>query len=213
MTVKIDFKKKDKELYKASSKTPGFVTVPKMQFLMIDGEGHPGLSEQFSQATESLYGLAYTLKFLFKEREKPEGYFDYVVPPLEGLWWMKDGPPKDGQAIKANKSDWRWTLMIRQPDFFTKEMIEEARGLLKEKKNPVLLNQLYIKPFEEGLSVQIMYIGPYDQEMPTIERMHQYAQENGYQLRDKHHEIYLSDPRRTAPEKLKTILRHPVEKI
>jgi len=210
---KIDFKKKFKELYKPSVKKESIVDVPKMNYLMIDGEGDPNNSQEFEAALESLYGLSYTLKFLFKNKEKPKGYFEYVVPPLEGLWWMKEGVPKDLLMLQQSKKDWRWTLMIMLPDFYTKNMIDEAKGILAKKKNPIALEKLYVDSLEERLSVQIMYIGPYKDEMPTIEKMHRFASDNGYKLRGKHHEIYLSDPRRTVPEKLKTILRHPVVKI
>jgi len=208
---KIDFKKEMKDLYRPSKKQPSIVRVPEMQYLMVDGAGYPGENISYTHAVETLYGMAYTLKFMFKDKDKPNDYFDYVVPPLEGLWWMKDGPPEDGLAVQDNKEDWRWTMMIMLPDFFTDEMVVEARKSLKEKKDPPALGKLYVNKLDEGLSVQILYVGPYSEEMPTIERMHQFAMDQGYQLRDKHHEIYLSDPRRTPPEKLKTVLRHPVE--
>jgi len=210
---KIDFKKEFKELYRPSSKKESIVTVPKMNYLMVDGQGNPNNSKEFENALEVLYGISYTLKFMFKDKPKPEGYFDYVVPPLEGLWWMKEGVPKDLLMLQQNMDDWRWTLMIMLPDFYTNEMVDNTKEILKSKKNPEALNKLYVKSLDEGLSVQIMYIGPYSDEMPTIEKMHNYAFENGYQLHGNHHEIYLSDPRRTAPEKLKTVLRHPVIKI
>jgi len=210
---KIDFKKEYKELYRPSSKNESIVSVPKMNYLMVDGQGDPNNSKEFEAALESLYGISYTLKFMFKDKEKPEGYFEYVVPPLEGLWWMKEGVPKDLLMLQQSKEDWRWTLMIMLPDFYTNEMIEEARKILVKKKNPSALHKLYVDSLEEGLSVQILYIGSYSDEMPTIKKMHDFVFDNGYKLRDKHHEIYISDPRRTAPEKLKTVLRHPVVKL
>lgn len=211
--IKIDFKNKYKELYRPSNKKESIVEVPKMNYLMIDGQGDPNNSKEFEAALESLYGISYTLKFMFKDKEKPKGYFEYVVPPLEGLWWMKEGIPKDLLMLQQSKENWRWTLMIMLPDFYTSKMIEEAKEILKKKKNPISLEKLYVQSLEEGLSVQILYIGPYSDEMPTIEKMHDFAFENGFTLRDKHHEIYLSDPRRTAPEKLKTVLRHPLVRV
>ncbi len=209
---KIDFKKEYKELYRPSVSKESIVNVPKMNYLMVDGQGDPNNSIEFENALESLYGLSYTLKFMYKNREKPQGYFEYVVPPLEGLWWTKEGVPKDLLMLQQSKEDWRWTLMIMVPDFYTPEMIKEAKEILKNKKNPASLSKLYVQSLDEGLCVQIMYIGSYSDEMPTIEKMHKFAADNGYKLRDKHHEIYLSDPRKTIPEKLKTVLRHPVTK-
>ena len=210
---KIDFKKEYKELYRPSVKKESMVNVPKMNYLMIDGQGDPNNSIEFENALESLYGLSYTLKFMYKNKEKPKGYFEYVVPPLEGLWWIKEGVPKDLLLLQQSKEDWRWTLMIMIPDFYTPDIIKEAKEILKNKKNPASLSKLYVQSLEEGLCVQIMYIGSYSDEMPTIEKMHKFAADNGYKLRDKHHEIYLSDPRKTAPEKLKTVLRHPITKV
>jgi len=207
---KIDFKKELKEFYRPSSKKVSIVDVPKMNYLMLNGEGDPNNSQEFEAAVESLYGLSYALKFMFKNKEKPTGYFEYVVPPLEGLWWMKEDIPNDLIMIQQSKEDWRWTLMIMLPDFYTEQMVKEAKEILRAKKNPIALDKLYVSSLDEGLSVQILYVGPYKDEMPTIEKMHKFAIEKGYKLRGKHHEIYLSDPRRTVPEKLKTVLRHPV---
>ncbi|HRI61231.1 MAG TPA: GyrI-like domain-containing protein, partial [Saprospiraceae bacterium] len=173
---------------------------------MVDGEGAPESSTPFHQAIEALYGTAYTLKFMFKDQPKPGGWFDYVVPPLEGLWWMKGDKPFDTKRPE----DWRWTLMIMLPDFITPAMVDKAMGQLRDKKNPPGLSRLRMEAFEEGKAVQIMHIGPYDQEGPAIAKLHTFAAENSLELRGKHHEIYLSDPNRTAPEKMKTVLRQPV---
>lgn len=204
---KTDFKKTQKDWYQPSAKKAGLVTLPKMNFLMVDGEGAPENSTSFHQAIEALYGTAYTLKFMFKNQPRPGGWFDYVVPPLEGLWWMKDDKPFD----TGRPSDWRWTLMIMLPDFFTPAMVETAIGQLREKKNPPGLSRVRLEAFEEGKAVQIMHLGPYDQEGPSIAKMHAFAAENGLKIHGKHHEIYLSDPNRAAPEKMKTVLRQAVK--
>lgn len=207
MTIeKIDIKKTRKDLYRPSAKTPGIVEVPPMNFLMIDGKGDPNHSERFQQAIEALYGLAYTLKFWYKQREKPPGYHEYVVPPMEGLWWMGDNTGFDPEA----KDEWEWTIMIMQPGFFTEAVVAEAKAELSAKKNPAALGDVYFERFEEGKAAQIMHIGPFSEEPATIERLHAFIEETGHIFRGKHHEIYLSDPRRTAPEKLKTVLRHPI---
>ena len=203
---KIDFKKTQKEWYLPSAKSVRLLSLPRLNFLMVDGDGAPTGSESFEQSVEALYGMAYTLKFLFKTGSKPDGWFDYAVPPLEGLWWMQDGQAFD----MSRPADWRWTMMIRLPDFFTPEMVETARQQLQARKNPPALPRLRMEAFEEGKVVQIMHVGPYDQEAPNIAKLHAYAEENGLKLRGKHHEIYLSDPNRSAPEKMKTVLRQPV---
>ena len=201
---KIDFRKESKHLYSPSAKEPALVEVPEMQFLMIDGKGDPNNSEEFQSAAEALYGIAYTIKFSAKKSGTARP--DYVVPPLEGQWWMKGGKRFD---LKS-RDDWRWTLMIRQPDFVTEKDFSAAVSLAMVKKPSPALRKLRFERLTEGRCVQIMHIGPYAAEVPTVERMHAYAREQGLSLHGKHHEIYLGDPRRTAPERLKTVLRHPV---
>lgn len=201
---KFDVKKNLKELYQPSQKEFSIVQVPAMNFLMIDGHGNPNTSPLYAQAVEALYGLAYSLKF----RLKSQGY-EYTVPPLEGLWWMDDM----SRFSLAVKDLWQWTMMIMQPVFITETEVETARSALKRKKDPVGLEKIRFEPYTEGLAVQILYLGAYADEGPTIARMHEYAQQKGYQLAGKHHEIYLGDPRRTAPEKLKTILRQPLQPV
>ncbi len=201
---KADVKKELKHLYSPSAKEMSIVDVPEMKFLQIDGQGDPNTSREYQEAIETLYTVAYQLKFMVKKRD-PE--LDYVVPPLEGLWWVEDM----ADFSTGNKDAWQWTAMIYQPDHVTRELFEEAVAQVREKKNPTALPLLRFEPYHEGLSVQIMYIGPYADEGPTIERLHAFAKEKGYKLRGKHHEIYLGDPRRTAPEKLKTVIRQPVE--
>lgn len=203
--MKIDLKKELKHLYRPSARQPEILEIPRMNFLMMDGAGNPNNNPVYQQTVEALYGVAYTLKFASKKTLAR----DYTVMPLEGLWW---GTPM-GQHVftEDDKAKFQWTMMIMQPDFITAEMVEGAIAQVKAKKGLENLEQIRFDAFTEGLSVQILYFGSYDDEGPTIASMHQFAFDQGYQLRGKHHEIYLSDPRRTSPEKLKTILRHPIE--
>ncbi len=203
--TKIDFKKEWKHLYSPSKKAPVIVDVPAMNFLMVDGYGDPNTSQMFKDAMESLYPLAYPIKFTIK---KTQG-IDYVVMPVEGLWWAEDM----SVFTTGDKSNWQWTLMIMQPEYVSEEVVEEVRQQVAKKKNPPLLSEVCFESYHEGPVVQLMHIGPYAEEGPNIQRMHNFAQEQGYELRGKHHEIYLSDFRRTAPERLKTILRQPIKKI
>jgi len=191
-------------LYGPSKKEFSVVDVPQMNFLMIDGHGDPNDNPDFQEGMEALYGMAYTIKFALK----PQG-IEYVVPPSEGLWWMEDM-----SEISVETNDrWQWTLMIMQPDEVTQEIVAAAQGELARKKDPPALSRLRYERYHEGLSVQIMYLGAYADEGPTIARMHEFIRENGYDFNGKHHEIYLGDPRRTAPEKLKTVIRQPVKQL
>jgi hypothetical protein len=200
---KIDLRKQLPHLWKASATKPVLVEVPALGFLMVDGEGDPNTSAAFQEAIEALYGLSYTLKFT----SKMGGGADWKVMGLEGLWWA-DGP----EAFRTRRKDeWRWTLMVAQPDVVTAEMVEAAAETLRQKKNPAALDRVRLERFEEGLSAQILHVGPYSEEGPTIERLQAFIRDEGHEPAGKHHEIYLSDARRTAPEKLKTLLRHPVE--
>jgi len=201
--AKIDLKKELKHLYKPSAKEVVVVDVPKMNFLMIDGSGDPNTAQEYQDAIEALYAVSYALKFMVKRGETA---IDYAVMPLEGLWWTDDM----SQFSTENKDIWKWTAMIMQPEYVTKDLVDEALPQVKKKKNPPALSKIRFESFHEGLAAQIMHIGPYAAEAPTIEKMHDFAKENGYELRGKHHEIYLSDPRRTAPEKMKTVIRQPV---
>lgn len=198
---KIDLKKELKHLYNPS-KEIALVDVPEMNFLMIDGTGDPNTSQDYKDAIESLYAVSYTLKFMVKE----EKAVDYVVMPLEGLWWTEPM----SQFTMENKDMWQWTAMIMQPEYVTEELFNRAVEQVQIKKNLPSLSKIKFKSLYEGLSTQLMYIGPYSAEGPTIEKLHNFIEENGYELRGKHHEIYLSDPRRSAPEKLKTVIRQPV---
>jgi len=200
---KIDYKKEFKELYRPSAKKVEFVDVPKMNFLMIDGEGDPNTSQTFQDAIDVLYPLSYALKFMVK---KGDIEVDYGVLPLEGLWWTDDM----SSFSVENKSDWKWTLMIMQPELITKNMVKEAIETVKIKKNPVSLPLVRFESFDEGNASQIMHIGPFSEEGPTVEKVHNFIEEQGHKKKSKHHEIYLSDIRKAAPEKWKTIIRQPM---
>lgn len=205
---KLDLRDQYKHLYQPSAKKVELVEVPIFKFAMIDGEiepGHgPGTSPAFLEALDALYGISYTLKFNSKLRK--ENPIDYTVMALEGLWWVEDG------SFEISKPDnWRWTAMIMQPDHIDEEMFQNGLTQLRKKKPRLSLDRLRLETFHEGLSMQIMHVGPYADEPATLAKMDAFARENGYQLRCKHHEIYLGDPRRADPAKLKTVLRHPVE--
>ena len=202
---KYDFKKEYRELYSASANKISLVTVPKLNFLVIDGQGDPNNSEQFQQAVAALFSVSYTVKFLLK---KGAQQIDYSVMPLEGLWWTDDM----NNFSMENKAAFKWTIMIMQPDFVTAEIIEEGKAQAAKRKALPLLNSLGLDTMEEGLCAQVLHVGPYDTEMPTIVRLHSYIAENGYRMRGKHREIYLSDMRRTPAGKLKTIIRQPIVK-
>jgi hypothetical protein len=203
---KIDFKKELKHLYGPSAKKFEVVDVPPMNFLMLDGHGDPNTAQEYKDALEALYAVSYKLKFVSKK----ELGKDYVVPPLEGLWWAED---MEAFTAARDKSAWDWTMMIMQPQWITQEMVEAAVKQVEKKGLPAL-PKLCLETYHEGLAVQILHIGSYDDEAPTIAKMHhEFMPESGYEPAGKHHEIYLSDPRQVAPEKLKTVLRQPVRKI
>ena len=201
---KLDLKKQWKHLYQPKAGVIVAVDVPSLTYLMVDGQGDPNTSQSFSEAIEALYSLSYTLKFTLKK--SPRG-LDYGVMPLEGLWWADD--PR--VFYQADKSDWRWPAMILQPEFIAQTQVDAAIAEVRRKKNPAALDRVRFGTLEEGQSAQVMYLGPFSEEGPTIQRMHDFIHAAGKELRGKHHEIYLSDPRRTAPEKLKTILRQPMK--
>ncbi len=204
MPEKIDLKKQYKEFYNPSAKEPVILEIPAMQFLMVDGQGNPNTARSYQEAVEALYAVSYTVKFMMKK----EHGLDYAVMPLEGLWWGT--PLGQTRFSEADKDRFQWTAMIMQPAFVTPALIEEGIRRAAAKKPLPSAEKLRFEAFAEGLAVQIMYFGQYSDEGPTIERMHHYAFGQGYELAGKHHEIYLGDPRRTAPEKLKTVLRHPL---
>lgn len=203
---KIDFKKEMRELYRPSAKDFEFIDVPEMQFLMVDGRGDPNTAQEYTDAVEALYALAYKLKFMSKKQMEK----DYVVPPLEGLWWAED---MRSFSSERDKNKWEWTAMVMQPDWITQEMLAEAREQVAKSKDLAALRKLRLEAYREGLSAQILHIGSYEDEAPTLRRLHEeFLPENDYEPAGKHHEIYLSDPRRVAPEKLKTVLRQPIVK-
>jgi hypothetical protein len=212
---KLDLKKDLKFLYAPSAKKIELVDVPVMNFAMLDGaiepDQAPGTSPLFAENMQALYGVAYTLKFTAKKRKTDA--VDYPVMALEGLWWVEDG------TFDLRKpGNWKYTVMIMQPDLITPEMFADALAQLRKKKgDQPAFARLRLERFKEGLCVQTMHIGPYVTEPGTIERMQAFMQENGCRdsvgLGGKHHEIYLGDPRRADPSKLKTVLRHPVRKV
>ncbi len=205
MAAKIDLKKQYKELYSASQKKVALVEVPEQKILSIDGKGDPNTSIAFKEGVETLFPVAYKTKFLAKK----ELGQDYVVMPLEGLWWAENMDT----FTTGSRDDWQWKIFIVQPDFITRQLVEAAQAEVKNKKNPPALDKLCFETLHEGMCVQILHVGPYADEGKTIEKLHTFARENDYSFDgvvQRHHEIYLSDMRRTAPEKLKTILRQPV---
>jgi hypothetical protein len=201
---KVDFKKELKHLYQPSAKAFTVVDVPPMQYLMADGHGDPNTAPAYQEAVEALYAVAYKLKFMSKRQLGQ----DYVVPPLEGLWWAED---MDSFTVDRDKSAWDWTMMIMQPAWITPEMFAEALWQVETAKGLPALPRLRLETYHEGLSVQILHLGSYDDEGPVLQRMHaEFIPQSGYEMAGKHHEIYLSDPRKVAPEKLRTVLRQPV---
>ncbi|MDR1470062.1 MAG: GyrI-like domain-containing protein [Spirochaetaceae bacterium] len=204
----IDFKKTQKDLYQPKS-TPSIVDVPEMIFIMVDGRGDPNDPQgAYAAAIEVLYGLSYAVKMGNKQT------LEYVVPPLEGLWTVDD-IEFDGRAAKiTDKGKFRWTAMIRQPDFVTPAIFETAKAALQKKKPGLELSPARREVWTEGLCVQVMHLGSYDDEPGTVERLERFITESGFRSAlsgdRRHHEIYLGDPRKTAPEKVRTVIRHPV---
>ena len=207
-----DYKKEYKEFY-MPPKRPTIVEIPKMNFIAVRGKGNPNEEDgEYSKAVGLLYGIAYTLKMSYKGDYKIKDYFQYVVPPLEGFWWQEGIKGVD----YSNKDSFKWISIIRLPDFISKEdfdwAIEEAT-----RKKKIDYSKVEFLTYEEGLSVQCMHIGPYDDEPKTVEAMHKFALENGYKIdineERYHHEIYISDPRKCDISRLKTVVRHPIKKI
>ena len=204
-----DFKKQYKDLYMPPQK-PMLIDVPAMNFLMVDGAGDPKNNLEFQDAIGTLYSMSYTIKMLPKKSITPAGYFDYSVAPLEGLWWLSDG----GVFSFEKRGNWLWTVMIRQPDFVTADMISALTpAVMRRKPNPALA-KLRFESFTEGLCVQMMHVGPYATEPQTVASMDSFIEKNNLLCRlgrgGKHHEIYLSDPNKSKPETMKTVLRYPV---
>lgn len=200
---KIDLKKELKHLYQPSAKVVVQVDVPAMNYLMVDGKGDPNNSQEFADAITALFSVAYTIKFMLKKGVQA---IDYGVMPLEALWWADDMSKFSGE----DKSNWLWTAMIVQPLFVAEELVGVAIAEVKKKKNPAALSRLRFESFDEGLCAQTMHIGPFSEEGPTIEKVHRFIEEAGCTRVGKHHEIYLSDIRKAAPEKWKTVVRQPM---
>jgi hypothetical protein len=199
---KVDLKKTFKDFYKVSASDVVYLEVPAIRFLMIEGAGAPTESA-YPEAVQALYSLAFTMKFSAKK----DGY-DYTVMPLEGLWWADDM----AAFTEGRKSEWQWTAMIATPEFVTQKRLDEGRKTVREKKGDLpRLDEIRLREFEEGPAAQITHLGSYDSEGPTIAKLHGWIVNNSYELRGKHHEIYLNDPARTVPEKVKTIIRQPVK--
>lgn len=212
--MSFDFKKEYKEFYAPKNK-PSIITVPSMNYVAVRGQGDPNEEGgEYKQALGLLYGLAYTIKMSKKGEHQIDGYFDYVVPPLEGLW-RQDGMDGVDSIDYARKGDLQWISMIRLPDFVTESDFEWAVKEAERKKKTDFSKAEFLT-YDEGLCVQCMHIGPYDDEPKTVAAMHEYMEDQGYVLditnTRLHHEIYLSDARKVAPEKLKTVIRHPIRK-
>ncbi len=206
-----DYKKEYKEFYLPKNQ-PSIVAVPCMNYLAVQGKGDPNAEDgEYRRSIALLYGVAYTIKMSVRGEHRIEGYFDYVVPPLEGLWWQDGVKGID----YARKEDFLWISLIRLPDFVTKADVDWAREEAATKKGKDF-SPVEFMSYDEGLCVQCMHIGAYDDEPATVARMHEYLEDQGYALditdQRKHHEIYLSDARRVAPEKLKTVIRHPIRR-
>lgn len=206
-----DFKKEYKELYKPKDK-PSIINVEKANFIAVRGVGDPNAeNSEYKQSISLLYPIAYTIKMSKKGDYKIDGYFDFVVPPLEGFWWQEGIKGVD----YANKQNFHFISLIRMPDFVTKEVFEWAIEEMTRKKKEDF-SKVEFFTYDEGLCVQCMHIGSYNDEPITVEAMHEYMIEQGYELdiTDErfHHEVYISDVRKTSPEKLKTVLRHPIKK-
>ena len=198
---KVDLKKELKQLYQASAKEVQAVEVPALQFLMIDGEGDPNTSAAYSEVVEALFSVSYTAKFMMKKA----GTVDYTVMPLEGLWWADDL----SVFAAGDKSKWKWTMMIMQPSFVPSSTIDAALGEVRRKKGLPAVDRLRFTTFAEGSCAQVLHLGPFSTEGPTIERVHAFIDARTAR-RGTHHEIYLSDIRRAAPAKWKTIIRQPM---
>jgi hypothetical protein len=198
---KLDLSKEFKGIYKAKKKSE-MIDVPEGKFLSILGKGDPN-GPEYSEAMQALYGAAYTLKSHYKILGS-----DFKVMALEGLWWVDEDVFDVNEP--ASREHWRWKSMIRVPDFVSEDVFQEVLPELLEKRGEKV-KEVRLEIFHEGLSAQIMHIGPWREELPTIRKLHEWIEERGYQLRGDHHEIYMSDPRRTKPENLKTIIRHPVK--
>jgi hypothetical protein len=202
LATKLDLRKTLHQFYAPPVGEVEVIQVPPMKYIMVDGAGSPE-SPSFQQGIGAIYNLAYTMKFRQKKLLKK----DYNVMALEGLWGS------NGKFDLSDRDSWHWTLMIVQPDFVTDRMFADTRLEVREKKNPPGLERARFETFDEGLCIQTMHVGPYSSEPKTIAMLEAYAKEHGYRMVGRHHEIYLGDPRRAAPSKLRTIIRHPVARV
>jgi hypothetical protein len=200
--ARLDLRRELKQLYQPSAKAVAEVRVPAFTFLMIDGEGDPNTSAAYKEAVEALFAVSYAVKFMVKKGPSQQ---DYAVMPLEGLWWAKDM----AAFRSGDREQWQWTLMIMQPEFVTQAMLRAAMAQAAAKKQLPAIGRLRIERFEEGRCAQILHVGPFSEEGPAIERLHAYIDAHG-RLRGKHHEIYLTDIRRAAPSRWKTVIRQPM---
>lgn len=200
---KIDFKKEYKALYTGKKWVFNIIEIPKTKYVQIHGSGNPNTDPSYSSAVEALYAVAYTVKFMCKKKEQ-----DFVVMPLEGLWYS------DEVSVFENKEKekWNWTMMIMMPTFVTDDIFREAINTAKNKKNNSKISEVFFEDYNEGLVIQTLHVGSYDEEGPVISEMHKHISEQGYKLNGNHHEIYLNNPRKTSSEKLKTIIRQPIIK-
>lgn len=208
---KLDYKKKYKDLYLPKTK-PMLIDVPKMRFITVNGSGNPNTSKNYKEAIEILYGLSFSIKMSKMNGTQPAGYFEYVIPPLEGLWYA-DETAFDGLNV-TDKNKFKWISMIRQPEFVTDDVFETAKNTLSKKKPHLDLSKAKLTDYQEGLCVQIMHKGSYDDEYKSIELLKNFVSEKGCQEdftnNRYHHEIYLSDPRKCIPSHLRTVIRHPI---
>lgn len=203
----IDFTKELKDIYLPSSRFPSLVDVPPMQFAMIDGKGNPD-SPLFQTAVEALYTLSYGIKMRPQNGISPPGYFKYVVPPLEGVWWSEDN-----DCDLCRRDNLSWTLMIYQPVFVKQELVDSVIEEGMEKDPNPLLKQIRLERWREGVSVQMTHVGSYGEEFATVGKLMHYIEHQGYKLRGKHHEIYLSSPRYIIGDKARTVVRYPVVRV
>ncbi len=204
--TKIDLKKELRYLYHSHTKVVSVIDAPPMNFLMIDGAGDPNTAQAYQEAIEALFSVSYALKFMIK---KSDLAIDYGVMPLEGLWWAEDM----ARFSTDDKQHWLWTAMIMQPEYVTESLVAQAIADVTKKKGLPAAARLRFEMFHEGQSAQIMHIGPFSAEQPTVERLHQHIEKLGFRRAGKHHEIYLSDFRKASPEKLKTIIRQPMGEL
>lgn len=202
MAVKLDLKRQYRDLYRARQQ-PAYVDVPELTYLMIDGHGDPNTAPEYADAVQALFAISYAAKFIVKRATVGA---DFVVMPLQGLWWADDM----SVFTATDKSAWDWTMMILQPDVVTADIFEQAQANSAAKKDLEAIGRVRLERFREGSAAQILHVGPYVAEGPTIEELHGFIADGGFELAGKHHEIYLSDPRRSAPERMKTIIRQPL---